>query len=602
MKTTAINGNIIAFDIETFNNGKDLTHIVFAARNKFVRLYLLTGFVDAIESFIDNYRKERSKEKVKGKSLKDYQSYTLIGFNNAKYDNFYLWSDVDRLKYRYYVDAIKHEQMIKGSYTLTLYKNKITFMRVKTCKRGYMIYIYDIRDMNPYGTLDDYVRLYTNKEVMKGKYDKKWALWKWEDLSVEEQTKVNEYAFQDGLVTYEVIKQTFLRYNIKQPTTLPRYAYNQIDKEFQKCLKVKYTPFYEYAQKYKVGGICAYHVNKGQKIIENVYKYDINSSYPHQMRLGIAVERKYFPNCKRLIRMGLVNLEEGLNWKDEYRIFSSFYKNKRKVFISEQELTLLNTILNEKLSFDTWQDFAYVSNLEKFVLVHHKIKQETKDPVIKMIAKNTINSLSGKFGQAFTFPNLYRYDIPNYNAKNKIINVNEIKEQKGNFTEKPSLNAFLHIPNVQYSKNEKYYNPIVYNSITSLARVSLLSLIIKYRKHWVYSDTDSLILTCPLDPNYVGNDLGLWKLEKVAKYCIIMDHKRYLLSDNYTLNKDTSNVVLSGANNIDHWYGKTLDKLLTLYKKKQLTVYTTSTKRENFKIRIWQITKTLIPNELAKLI
>lgn len=601
MKTTAINGNIIAFDIEVFNNGKDLTHIVFATRNKFVRLYLLRGFVDAIESFIDCYRKERSKEKVKGKTLKDYQIYSLIGFNNAKYDNQYLWGDMDRLKYRNYVGTIKHEQMIKGSYSITYYKDRLSFIRLKTRKRGYMIYIYDIRDMNPYGSLDDYVRLYTNKEVMKGKYDKKWALWKWEDLPSEEQAKVNEYTIQDGLVTYEVIKQTFLRYNIKQPTTLPRYAFKQIDKQYQKYFKVKHTFFYEDAQDYKVGGICAYHVNKGQKIIENVYKYDINSSYPHQMRLGVAIERKYFPDCKRLIRMGLVDLGEGLNWKNEYQIFSSFYKNKRKVFISEQELHLLNSMLKYRLYFETWQDFVYVPILKDFVLKYHKIKQEAKDPVLKMVAKNTINSLSGKFGQAFTFPDLYRYDILNYNSKNRIIDINEIRKQKGELCEKPTFNAFLYKPNVNYLTNEKYYNPITYNSITSLARTSLLSLIIKYRKHWVYSDTDSLILTCPLDPNYVGDDLGLWKLEKVAKYCIIMDHKRYLLSDNYTLKEETSNVILSGANNIDHWYGKTLDELLTLYKKKQLTVYTSSTKRKDFKIQICNVTKTLIPSELAKL-
>jgi hypothetical protein len=77
---------------------------------------------------------------------------------------------------------------------------------------------------------------------------------------------------------------------------------------------------------------------------------------------------------------------------------------------------------------------------------------------------------------------------------------------------------------------------------TAYARMHMASLKIEYQDHLYYSNTDSLVLDCPLPDNIVGDQLGQFKLERKVSEGVFLAPKVYGLS--YLDDKGESKVII----------------------------------------------------------
>lgn len=129
-------------------------------------------------------------------------------------------------------------------------------------------------------------------------------------------------------------------------------------------------------------------------------------------------------------------------------------------------------------------------------------EEKTWDPAMDELAKLMMNSSFGKFG------------------------TNPIREKFLFLTEDDEIPEFAIIPPrradnqnapfpIQHFLEEDYIIPQISAHITALSRVLLLKglqSVLRRKGEIVYSDTDSAVVTLPIEP--CGGELGEWKLEK----------------------------------------------------------------------------------------
>jgi hypothetical protein len=66
---------------------------------------------------------------------------------------------------------------------------------------------------------------------------------------------------------------------------------------------------------------------------------------------------------------------------------------------------------------------------------------------------------------------------------------------------------------------------------TAYARMHMAKFKMDYANNLYYSDTDSLVLDCPLPDHLVGSDLGQFKLEREVSEGVFLAPKVYGLSE-----------------------------------------------------------------------
>jgi hypothetical protein len=87
----------------------------------------------------------------------------------------------------------------------------------------------------------------------------------------------------------------------------------------------------------------------------------------------------------------------------------------------------------------------------------------------------------------------------------------------------------------KYSQDKKIHQPLLEVSTpiaiftTAYARMHMAKFKMEYGNHLYYSDTDSLILDCPLPDNMVGKELGQVKLEYKVREGIFLAPKTYAI-------------------------------------------------------------------------
>ena len=94
-------------------------------------------------------------------------------------------------------------------------------------------------------------------------------------------------------------------------------------------------------------------------------------------------------------------------------------------------------------------------------------------------------------------------------------------------------------------------------AITAEARVYMSKFLISNNYKVFYHDTDSMVIDRPLDPKFIGDDIGLFKLEHVFKDAIFLSPKVYAgITDEYEY------VKIKGLKNTIHF-----NQLKTLFNK-----------------------------------
>ena len=261
----------------------------------------------------------------------------------------------------------------------------------------------------------------------------------------------------------------------------------------------------EYVNLSYKGGITQVNPKYQGKIVEDCCSYDVNSLYPsvmlaNSMPYGLpeyVEESDMIPNKYKYlifiaatdveIRKGyipFVGIREGFGfnsyqypevllnvelclWYDEYELFKKYYKG--------------NYTIGKILQF---KQRAKV--FDKYFEKWKTIKETTKNPAEKKIAKLMMNSLYGKFGST-------------KDKRSKIFD--KIEGDK------------LH-SRIEEHEVKEFYRPIA-SFITSCARCVLIRAMEDCHERFIYCDTDSIYLTGDRQPNIPVHEsrLGYWGYE-----------------------------------------------------------------------------------------
>jgi len=195
-----------------------------------------------------------------------------------------------------------------------------------------------------------------------------------------------------------------------------------------------------------------------------------------------------------------------------------------------------------------WYDKANIFKGYVDTLYNNRVKYP-KGNAKNMISKLLMNSLYGRFGMS---PILENHKIVNSEESNlefwiehfgsSLIVTDQIevvgKEQAHN-----SMLTFKRNSEEKKSRSLININTPLAIFTTAYARMFMAKYKIDYKDNLYYSDTDSLVLDCPLPEELVGTGLGQFKLEYKAKEGIFLAPKVYALK----LEGDTDIIKIKGS-------------------------------------------------------
>ena len=313
--------------------------------------------------------------------------------------------------------------------------------------------------------------------------------------------------------------------------------------------------------------------------INNGYLYDINSQYPTAMLNDMPVGDPVLSLESNLDKIfGFVYGE--ITCPDEEILQVPFIKNKssylrlnscprgkfkRLIFSEEIKYALL-------FGYTIDIEYCYQFNRGKFLFDlyvedHYEIKTSETDPVKKIIAKLFLNTLYGRMGINETenvMKIVDKKEAENLNKNSNVSILSELNNNKFLVSYKGKINnnlrklfkvdpLVLEVKNKEFDKDElissglnkpKQYPSAVHiaAAISSYARILINEFKIIPGNPCIMSDTDSVVLSKPLNPDFIGKELGQMKLEHEIKKGIFLRKKLY-----YILNiKDQEVIKASG--------------------------------------------------------
>lgn len=270
-----------------------------------------------------------------------------------------------------------------------------------------------------------------------------------------------------------------------------------------------------------LGGKCLVNPLKRGVVQANVYKYDVNSMYPAQMREMLYpygkpfVSKQYFKNDMR-IKVLCISAVCGIIKSDKIPIFQDFIT---KEFVSNLYIAEPFLIWEEELKeLEKWYDINYYveyvlyytgkhcKGAQNFVDKFYEIKKNSKGAV-RNGAKLELNSSYGKLAQ-------------------------RIERVKGSY--RLTDDGYVHFERLGVETDTKSMLSVLVGSrITALARTSLMQYIRlicheNVKDNFIYCDTDSVhALT-----EYEDTDdkaLGKMKNEGTFKYALYLAPKSYIM-------------------------------------------------------------------------
>ena len=170
-------------------------------------------------------------------------------------------------------------------------------------------------------------------------------------------------------------------------------------------------------------------------------------------------------------------------------------------------------------------------------------KSFPKSDVRNFISKLLMNSLYGRFGMS---PILSKYDVLFKSSIPEDVTELEYWSDKkdisfiGDYSiveseiEKNSHSSYKSI-----TENKGYVNLLEISTplamfTTAYARIFMAEFKIKYHQFLFYCDTDSLVLSCPLPNDLVGEEIGKFKLEYIIEEGIFLGPKVYSIKTKST--------------------------------------------------------------------
>lgn len=353
----------------------------------------------------------------------------------------------------------------------------------------------------------------------------------------EKVSEISGYSLFEGdyITAGGLAKKSLLKYIGKEDTVFKN----------KKIFKILFPMTVEEDKKYRdfnlyQGGKCfvsPYHINK---IVKNVYKYDVNSMYPDKMRnmlypIGYPIKVKEFSNEDRKIYVVKISKIFGFLKENMVPVWYDTLTNDYKFQILEnesqyfwlEELRELENYYNLNYSIDEILEFdgRYVKGAKEYVDNYYKIKKESKG-AIREGAKLFLNSAYGKLAE-------------------------RVEKQECHY--ELSEEGYIHLVHGKTTIDEKSLMSVLVGSrVTALARVQLMEYIRKIckgnpKKYFLYCDTDSVHALCDFEDTD-SKALGKMKSEGIYEFGKYLAPKTYLLYNNLEENNKEFEVHTKGVN------------------------------------------------------
>ncbi len=335
-----------------------------------------------------------------------------------------------------------------------------------------------------------------------------------------------KYCTRDCEIIYVYLEKVF-SYTKKIKPTIASCAMEIFRKEFLKRKFVK-NPLNElFRNSYYGGRVECFRFGK----IKPIYKYDINSLYPYvctkmffpdfnKMKQGKKTTVDYFEKYILKNYEGCVNvtIEHSKNFvgvlpfrRDHeiifpYGLFTAWYNFNELRYALSTGLIKLKSI--KEYVFAPRIQFT---ELREYMLFFYKAK-DTSEGAEKMLMKFILNSLTGKFaqreyGQKTYFSNLKdAFEFINSLHNGERIELHHFSEDRDDL--------FVEVYDSRRSDKITWNIPTISSYITSEARIVMLPFFLANEKYLCYTDTDSLVMTRPLNKKYINDNLlGFFKKE-----------------------------------------------------------------------------------------
>ena len=321
-----------------------------------------------------------------------------------------------------------------------------------------------------------------------------------------------DYLTAGGLAKKVMLKMTFKRIDYKECIEAFKLCF-PMDKETDEYMRNNCL--------YK-GGKCLINPRYVNKPLKNVYKYDINSMYPFQLRTmmyPIGEGRKITKNISikenHLYVFAISNIN-GVLRNNAVPVWQDRLTDEYVDVIDEPNMRLI--WYEELVEIENWYEIEYdvdyvieyearrLPGMVQFIDKFYEIKRTTKGAK-KSCAKIILNSSYGKLAQ--------RID--------RLICTYELNEH-----------GIVHLVSrgTEYDENSMM-SVLVGSRVTALARVQLMQYINRIcngnaRNNFIYCDTDSVIAFTPFD-DCDAAEIGKMKFEGNFDNAIFLAPKSYLL-------------------------------------------------------------------------
>lgn len=339
--------------------------------------------------------------------------------------------------------------------------------------------------------------------------------------------------FRDCEIIYKALSKIF-NYCGELKITIGSLSMNYFRRKFL-------TQSIQHTDKFDLEFFSSYYGGRVEAFIlgvVNAYKYDFNSMYPDIMRNIVLPHPYYLKKIKPTLKQfnkKYIN-KEGLiscivKHEKNYFGYLPLRKNEEVIFPCGKFSGVWN--LNEfrkaiesglvkilKINFVIYSDIVIKNLFKDFVKTLYEKRINAKSTIDKIIYKNLLNNLYGKFGtkvkpKTSYIENLDESEEQLIKLENSNTPYKLLKTGKGFYLE------------IYQNHKEQFSIPCFASYITSGARVKLIEAFEKYHEHKiVYCDTDSIAVKKKL-PVKNSVELGELKLEQ-EKILEIKGNKHYI--------------------------------------------------------------------------
>ena len=387
----------------------------------------------------------------------------------------------------------------------------------------------------------------------------------WKDIKNNENI-IREYLEKDVMILYKLIiifeNKIFeiTKININNILTISSLAYKFYRANFlieNKIYNDNWMTDYQYMiikNSYR-GGITEIYKPKG----ENLYIYDINSSYPNVMlKYGMPVDKpktiKNLENFKLEDFYGFLSVRikiektyiPFLGHRNAEKNYLTYGYGIANIDIFSEELKYAMTVNKIKIiKVHTAISFKKEKIFTEYVNKIYKLKETAESQADKEIYKSLLNHLYGRFAMKQKFETTKIIELEKikyyevlYNSKiiaksqdKAIITIETIidKEIKENFKNKDE-NFKMIIKEIEKQEKSKIYSQTavqIASAITAYARIEIDKWKRKIGEDNIwYSDTDSLVTNKKIE---TSKKIGGLKLENEVKYGIFLAPKTYMI-------------------------------------------------------------------------